>query len=70
MIRYRIAQTKTEETAWRLIGRLRASETINTFCVVRRSPTGRYEIEPEEPVHPIDKKIIARVVAEFKDEMS
>ena len=66
----KIAQTLTEETAWKLVDRLGASECQNTFYVVRRSRNGRFEIIPEKAVHPIDRDIIAKTVAAFKEEMS
>lgn len=64
-MRERVARTKTEKTAWKLIERLTKAMPWMVFVIVLRAPDTGFEVVPVTPVHPLDKELIAQTIAEF-----
>jgi hypothetical protein len=61
----RVAKTKTEKSAWKLVDRFVNAVPWTAFVVVMRSPDTGYEIVPVTAFHPIDREICANVVRDF-----
>ncbi len=61
----RVARTKTEVTAWKLIEYLTARMPWLRLVVVMRSPGSGFELVPAIAVHPEDAEQIKKLAGEF-----
>lgn len=62
----RVAKTKKEKTAWKLIELFVEALPWMAFVVVLKSPDSGYEIVPAMACHPLDRQVCADIVKSFK----
>lgn len=62
----RVAKTKTEKTAWKLLDLFAKALPWVSFVIVIRAPGAGYEIVPITAFHPLDREVTQRIVEEFK----
>jgi hypothetical protein len=64
----RVAKVRTQETAWRLIPRLKKACPFNEFVLVVREPGGSCEVHPVGAFHPQDRAAAMIAVKLFAKE--
>ena len=62
----RVAKTKKEKTAWKLVDVFVKALPWMAFVLVRRSPDSGYEIVPVTACHALDREVCANIVRDFK----
>ena len=66
----KIASVRTEETAWKLLDRLRPAAPFNELVLVQRQPGQGADIAVLGGLHPDDEKALQAAVRAFRSEFA